>query len=239
MVSSEPEKIYDLDPSEDTSWMLTYGDIITLLMIFFVLMFSSSKLSEEKFDKVAQSINESLNRPGPDPEADPTQAPTVPPLQSAQTLLDQMIKDRDLEMEMETTLTPSGLMIELSSNSFFQSGSADIKPTMIKSLVDLGQIIQDFPTEDYQVDVEGHTDNVPINTVQFPSNWELSALRAVNVAHIFEDNGMPRERIAAIAYSDTKPKKPNTDEAGINIPENQAENRRVVVFVSELDEDVE
>ena len=238
-MSSEPEKIYDSDPSEDTSWMLTYGDIITLLMIFFVLMFSSSKLSEEKFDKVAQSINESLNRPGPDPEADPTQAPTIPPLQSAQTLLDQMIKDRDLETEMETTLTPSGLMIELSSNSFFQSGSADIKPTMIKSLVDLGQIIQDFPTEDYQVDVEGHTDNVPINTVQFPSNWELSALRAVNVAHIFEDNGMPRERIAAIAYADTKPKKPNTDEAGINIPENQAENRRVVVFVSELDEDVE
>ena len=238
-MSSEPEKIYDSDPSEDTSWMLTYGDIITLLMIFFVLMFSSSKLSEEKFDKVAQSINESLNRPGPDPEADPTQAPTIPPLQSAQTLLDQMIKDRDLETEMETTLTPSGLMIELSSNSFFQSGSADIKPTMIKSLVDLGQIIQDFPTEDYQVDVEGHTDNVPINTVQFPSNWELSALRAVNVAHIFEDNGMPRERIAAIAYADTKPKKPNTDEAGINIPENQAENRRVVVFVSELDEEVD
>ena len=63
-MSSEPEKIYDSDPSEDTSWMLTYGDIITLLMIFFVLMFSSSKLSEEKFDKVAQSINESLNRPG-------------------------------------------------------------------------------------------------------------------------------------------------------------------------------
>lgn len=235
-MSSEPEKIYDSDPTEDTSWMLTYGDIITLLMIFFVLMFSSSKLSEEKFDKVAQSINESLNRPGPDPEADPTQAPTIPPLQSAQALLDQMIKDRDLEMEMQTTLTPSGLMIELSSNSFFQSGSADIKPTMIKSLVDLSEIIQDFPTEDYQVDVEGHTDNVPINTIQFPSNWELSALRAVNVAHIFEDNGMPRERIAAIAYADTKPKKPNTDESGINIPENQAENRRVVVFVSELKE---
>ena len=235
-MSSEPEKIYDSDPTEDTSWMLTYGDIITLLMIFFVLMFSSSKLSEEKFDKVAQSINESLNRPGPDPEADPTQAPTIPPLQSAQALLDQMIRDRDLEMEMQTTLTPSGLMIELSSNSFFQSGSADIKPTMIKSLVDLSEIIQDFPTEDYQVDVEGHTDNVPINTIQFPSNWELSALRAVNVAHIFEDNGMPRERIAAIAYADTKPKKPNTDESGINIPENQAENRRVVVFVSELKE---
>ena len=234
---SDPEKIYDSDPSEDTSWMLTYGDTITLLMIFFVLMFSSSKISEEKFDKVAQSIDESLNRPGPDPETDPTQTTAIPPLKRAQTLLDQMIKDRDLELEMETTLTPSGLMIELSSNSFFESGSADIKPTMIRSLEDLSQIIRDFPTEDYQVDVEGHTDNVPISTIQFPSNWELSALRAVNVAHIFEDSGMPRDRIAATAYADTKPKKPNTDEAGINIPENQAENRRVVVFISELAEE--
>ena len=109
-MSSEPEKIYDSDPSEDTIWMLTYGDN-TLLMIFFVLMFSSSKLSEEvrqgsEHQRVAKSS-------GPDPEADPTQAPTVPPLQSAQTLLDQMISDRDLETEMETTLTPSGLMIEL------------------------------------------------------------------------------------------------------------------------------
>ena len=95
--------------------MLTYGDP-TLLMIFFVLMFSSSKISEEKFDKVAQSIDESLNRP--DPETDPTQTPAIPLLKRAQTLLDQMIKDRDLELEMETTLTPSGLMIELSSNSF-------------------------------------------------------------------------------------------------------------------------
>ena len=56
-MAKEPEKIYDSDPSEDTSWMLTYGDIITLLMIFFVLLFSASKVSEEKFEKVAQSIN--------------------------------------------------------------------------------------------------------------------------------------------------------------------------------------
>lgn len=234
-MSTEPEKIYDSDPSEDTSWMLTYGDIITLLMIFFVLMFSSSKLSEEKFDKVAQSINESLNRPGPDPKSDVTQIAEVPPLESAQELLSEMISARDLESEMTASMTPSGLVIELSSNSFFESGSAVIKESMVNTLVDLSEIIQDFPTDDYQVDIEGHTDNVPINTVQFPSNWELSALRAINVAHIFEDTGMPRERIAAIAYADTKPKQPNTDDACNNISENQAGNRRVVVFVTDLD----
>ena len=67
-MNKAPEKIYDSDPTEDTSWLLTYGDIITLLMIFFVLLFSTSKVSQEKFDQVAQSINESLNRPGPDPK---------------------------------------------------------------------------------------------------------------------------------------------------------------------------
>ena len=82
-MAKEPEKIYDSDPSEDTSWMLTYGDIITLLMIFFVLLFSASKVSEEKFEKVAQSINESLNRPGPDPK---TEEPSISALTEAQIL---------------------------------------------------------------------------------------------------------------------------------------------------------
>ena len=233
-MSDDSEKIYDSDPSEDTSWMLTYGDIITLLMIFFVLMYSSSKLSEEKFDKVAQSINESLNRPGPDPKSEVTEVAEVPPLESAQELLDEMISARNLESEMTTSMTPSGLIVELSSGSFFESGSAVIKESMVTTLIDLSEIIQDFPTDDYRVDVEGHTDNVPISTAQFPSNWELSALRAINVAHIFEDTGIPRDRIAAIAYADTKPKKPNTDELGVNIAENQAANRRVVVFVTDL-----
>jgi len=67
-------------------------------------------------------------------------------------------------------MTPSGLVIGLSSSSFFESGSAVIKESMVNTLVDLSGIIQDFPTDDYQVDVEGHTDNVPINTMQFPSN---------------------------------------------------------------------
>lgn len=80
---SNQEEIYDSDPSEDTSWMLTYGDTITLLMIFFVLMFSSSKISEEKFDKVAQSIDESLNRPGPDPKTTNTNAGYSPFKESA------------------------------------------------------------------------------------------------------------------------------------------------------------
>ena len=127
--------------------------------------------------------------------------------------------------------------VSMENKLLFKSGSWTVGAEGRTAIEELGNVLSDNP--DISILIEGHTDNVPISTIQFPSNWELSALRAVNVAHIFEDSGMPRDRIAATAYADTKPKKPNTDEAGINIPENQAENRRVVVFVSELDEEVE
>jgi chemotaxis protein MotB len=227
-MSKAPEKIYDSDPTEDTSWLLTYGDIITLLMIFFVLLFSTSKVSQEKFDQVAQSINESLNRAAPDPKTADT---VLTPLAEAQKILEQLIQKEGLEQQMTTKLTKAGLMIELSSNSFFDSGSADVRPSMFKTLRDLSGVIQNLPTNDYRVEIEGHTDNVPINTVRFPSNWELSALRSIHVLHIFEQTGLPKDSIIATAFAETKPKVANTNAQGVNLPENQAKNRRVVVYI--------
>ena len=233
-MSQQPEKIYDSDPTEDTSWLLTYGDIITLLMIFFVLLFSTSKVSEEKFDKVAQSINESLNRPGPDPKTE--EMSSLPPLVQAKIILEEIIKEKGLEQQMTLDLTRSGLMIELSSNSFYASGSADVRSNMVQSLKELSGVIQNLPAGDYRVEIEGHTDNVPIRTAKFPSNWELSALRSINVLHIFEDTGLAKERISATAFAATKPKAANTDSKGRNIPKNQAMNRRVVVFIKNIED---
>ena len=232
------EQIYDSDPNEDTSWLVTYGDMVTLLMAFFVLMYSASKVSEEKYEQVAQSIAQGFNSPGPDAiveiaSSESTEEVTVlSPLTNAKEMLDQLIEERDLDGEMSTSFTPTGLKIELSSSSFFGSGSADVRESMIPSLIELSEVLQSLPDGDYQVEVEGHTDNVPINTARFPSNWELSSLRAINVAHIFEDTGIRKDRLSAIAYADTRPEAPNTDANGINIPENQAKNRRVVVHVT-------
>ena len=237
------EQIYDSDPNEDTSWLVTYGDMVTLLMAFCVLMYSASKVSEEKYEQVAQSIAQGFNSPGPDAiveiasresaEIESTEEVTMlSPLTNAKEMLDQLIEERDLDGEMSTSFTPTGLKIELSSSSFFGSGSADVRETMVPSLIELSEVLQSLPDGDYQVEVEGHTDNVPINTARFPSNWELSSLRAINVAHIFEDTGIRKDRLSAIAYADTRPEAPNTDANGINIPENQAKNRRVVVHVT-------
>ena len=237
------EQIYDSDPNEDTSWLVTYGDMVTLLMAFFVLMYSASKVSEEKYEQVAQSIAQGFNSPGPDAiveivsgesaDSESTEEGTVlSPLSNAKEMLDQLIEERDLDGEMSTSFTPTGLKIELSSSSFFGSGSADVRESMVPSLIELSEVLQSLPDGDYQVEVEGHTDNVPINTARFPSNWELSSLRAINVAHIFEDTGIQKDRLSAIAYADTRPEAPNTDANGINIPDNQAKNRRVVVHVT-------
>jgi chemotaxis protein MotB len=237
------EQIYDSDPSEDTSWLVTYGDMVTLLMAFFVLMYSASKVSEEKYEQVAQSIAQGFNSPGPDAIVEiasresiesesPEEVTVLSPLTNAKEMLDKLIKERDLTGEMTTSFTPTGLKIELSSSSFFGSGSADVRESMVPSLIELSEVLQSLPDGDYQVEVEGHTDNVPINTARFPSNWELSSLRAINVAHIFEDTGIQKDRLSAIAYADTRPEAPNTDANGINIPENQAKNRRVVVHVT-------
>ena len=107
---------------------------------------------------------------------------------------------------------------------------------MQSSLTDLSGIIQGLGENDYIVEVEGHTDNVPISTARFPSNWELSSLRAVNVAKLLEAVGVKKDQLSAIAYADTRPKQPNLDSGGVAIPENQAMNRRVVVHVKSLSE---
>ena len=237
MSEEEAPPIYDSDPNEDTSWLVTYGDMVTLLMVFFVLMFSASKINEEKYDLVAQSINQGFDSPGPDASTNPTSAASQTvesPLEEAK--FDELIVERNLQGEMSASLSPYGLKIELSSNSLFNSGSADVKGSMRSSLTDLSGIIQGLGEEDYIVEVEGHTDNVPINTAKFPSNWELSSLRAVNVAKLFESVGVQKNQLSAIAYADTRPKQPNLDSNGTAIPENQATNRRVVVHVKSLTE---
>jgi len=89
--------------------------------------------------------------------------------------------------------------------------------------------------KDYQITVEGHTDDTPINTSRFPSNWELSTARASAVVHFFLDQGIPALKLRAAGYADTFPKAPNRDSNGNAIPANQTQNRRVVIKMEKID----
>jgi chemotaxis protein MotB len=125
--------------------------------------------------------------------------------------------------------------VNMSSAAFFPSGSATISADGMAVLADVAQRLKSDELRDYLITVEGHTDDAPISTAQFPSNWELSTARASAVVHFFLDQGIPATKLRAAGYADTFPKLPNRDAVGHPIPENQAQNRRVVIKLEKLD----
>ena len=123
----------------------------------------------------------------------------------------------------------NGVELSLRGAAFFDLASADIKPAGLPLLRDIAATLAGTP---YKVTVEGHTDNLPIESWLYPSNWELSSARASRVARFLIDHGVAREHLRVEGLADTMPVAPNTDEAGRSLPENQAKNRRVVILVS-------
>jgi flagellar motor protein MotB len=125
--------------------------------------------------------------------------------------------------------------LEISSAAFFDSGSAALSKSGESILRDVTVDLKSEKLKDYQITVEGHTDDTPINTPRFPSNWELSTARAAAVVHFFLDQGIPALKLRAAGYADTFPKAPNRDANGSAIPENQTQNRRVVIKMEKID----
>ena len=125
--------------------------------------------------------------------------------------------------------------VEMSSATFFASGSATLSKAGEAVLQDVAARLKSDELRDYLITVEGHTDDAPIATPQFPSNWELSTARASAVVHYFLEQGIAARKLRAAGYADTFPKAPNRDAAGNAIPENQAQNRRVVIKLEKID----
>jgi flagellar motor protein MotB len=125
--------------------------------------------------------------------------------------------------------------LQISSGAFFGSGSAALSNSGRAILKDVAVNIQSDKYKGYQVTVEGHTDDSPIRTIQFPSNWELSTARAAAVVHFFLQQGIPAQKLRAAGYADTFPVSPNRAANGKPIPENQARNRRVVIKLEKIE----
>jgi chemotaxis protein MotB len=127
--------------------------------------------------------------------------------------------------------TTRGLNFEFKSGKMFATSSAELLPEAIPALDRVAQMVSLFGVTNFTIDVEGHTDFTPINTPQYPSNWELSAARATAVVRFLISRSVEPDRLKAVGYADTKPKRPHFDDAGAPIIENQVINRRVVIRV--------
>ncbi len=225
--SSEPQyfyksklKVEDKEGSEE--WLITYSDVVTLLLTLFVLMLSFSKYDVAKYEEIKSEIDKNLIK----------KEKTVTTFNSLRKEMIEIFEQYNLENSVSVKLDPRGLKIQLASNSLYDLGSAKIKPTMFPVLKQIAEAIKKSPIKNYMIEVDGHTDNIPItNSSKYESNWELSANRATNVVKYFIKLGIPPERLRAAGYADTHPLVPNTDADGNPIPENQAKNRRVEIIV--------
>jgi chemotaxis protein MotB len=206
--------------AEEEDWLTTYADAIMLLMAFFIMLVSFSKVDLPAFEEAMAGIKSELGR---------EEAPKRPMFNLGQNLnliLEEVQIGQD---EALTGFDQSGVVIDFDSGSFFKPGSAELLPTAKKILVEIAYELAQSPYDLYFVDVEGHTDDAPINTPQFPSNWELSTARATGVVRFLIEADIQPERLKASGYADVKPKLPNKDLFGEPIPENRKKNRRISI----------
>ena len=145
-------------------------------------------------------------------------------------MINDLINNAAYASKVEVNLMPIGVAVTFKSNVLFTSGKATIKKDIEPILDGLALAIQELP---YSVAVEGHTDDIPISSDEYPSNWELSTARASRVVRYLISEGVSSKRLFASGYADTKARVPNLDEFGRPIDENRAENRRVeIIFLA-------
>jgi len=232
----------DSGPPGAPAWMVTYGDLMSLLLTFFVLLLSFSSIEEEKFEHAVQSLQGALGVlpynltavPSPLPPQDPGgRRPTRERIRQMARELMRFMQVRGFDTEVEMELSDQGVLkINLPSQVLFESGEAVLRPQAVPILTEVAR--QLGAVEGAVIEVHGHTDNVPVSTAAYADNWYLSFDRARTVMMFLVENGeIPFDRIEPTAHADSRPVASN------DTPEGRQENRRVEIFVrGDIDEDV-
>ncbi|MCA1978752.1 MAG: flagellar motor protein MotD [Thiobacillus sp.] len=224
-------------------WLISYADFITLLFAFFVVMYAVSAVNESKYRVLADALGDAFGKSPaaaepPVPNLRPNQ--TLPPDVKQRSLKQQQALEERQHMtevannlleamgplvkegKVRVTQSRRGVTIEINANVLFQPGQAVLEPG---SLGVLRAVARTLAKEPFNLEITGHTDDVPIRSAQFPSNWELSAVRASSVVRLFADNGIDPSRLYAIGREASQPVASNAT------PEGRARNRRVELMI--------
>jgi chemotaxis protein MotB len=220
--------------SNNERWLLTYADMITLLLALFIILFSISTVNKVKFKALARemsggfSATDADNRPPPEKSA----ALDTQSLNALAAALRAYVHQRNLTKNVDVHIEKRGVVVSLRTDSaMFQSGSAVLEPHAGNLIHAIAGFLQTPAQRPRLLKIEGNTDDVPIATPLYPTNWELSTSRAVAVTrHLSEHDGIAPERLAAIGFAEWHPFVPNTTEA------NRLLNRRVDIVVLRLHE---
>lgn len=202
-------------------WLMSYADMLTLLLAFFVLLLSMSHIDMVKYAQVEGGMAKDIGK-----------RESEAPLQKLQADMGELLKGLKVDDNQVSLGTDDrGLVLELDGNTFFDPASAKLKDSQIATLTKMSELLTSSRYNAFQVEIQGHTDDTPVSTAEFPSNWELSSARAAAVVRLFIAKGMNPTRLAAEGFADTHPKVANRDANGNPLPVNQAINRRVTIHV--------
>ncbi len=226
---------------QGSSWIVTFADMMTLILVFFILLYTLSEFEEEAYRELVSSVQildgdgnqvsviDYARNSGRNPE--PLKAvedllglnPSEQVIELMEPVivkeLESMVESSDLAENVELAVNGDQINIQIDGRLLFESGSARLKDEARVVFANLGHMFREYA--DYRVSIRGHTDDRDIETDQFPSNWELSAVRATSVLRFFIQQGIDPERMTATGYADFLPLVDNTT------PENRARNRRV------------
>ena len=236
----------------DEAWLLPYADILTLLLALFIVLFAASEVDNEKFEKISDAFNSELQggtgvldqKDAIENFEDKSQIPQIgeenpsavnqeedskeqdrQELKELQEKIEAYIAEKGLAPRLQTELIDKGLLLKIKEGVLYAPGSADISPESSTIAVEISNLLITDPPR--SILIEGHTDNIPATSEDFPSNWELSSARAINFMKILlENDNLDPKKFSATGYGEYQPIAPN------DTPEGRAENRRVSVLIS-------
>jgi chemotaxis protein MotB len=215
---NQPDALEGAEGESDSNWLVSYADMMTLLMSFFALMFSFSKVDQDAFDKVRNSVAKQFG------------SVVIMPFAELNDKLKKVIADKKLENKVQVVQNGNSISIIFQGSTLFAPGSTDLNLESKDTISDFLDILHDQALT-FPIIVEGHTDDIPISSDRFPSNWELSSDRAALILRMLEAKGFPRQHLQSQGYADTRPVAPNRDDKGNPVPENQSLNRRITIKI--------
>jgi chemotaxis protein MotB len=230
----------DSNSDNHDRWMVSYADFITLLFAFFVVMYALSSINEGKYRVLSNSLVSAFGRiptaqiknevaPSGLPRALPPRTRNNEALRREKEQLTSVARTIQSVMaplvqqgKVRVTQSARGVNVEINASVLFAPGDARLSGESMEALQAVADVLRN---DDHAIQVEGHTDSVPIKNAQFPSNWELSAVRASSVVRLFIDSGIGEKRMTAVGHGPTQPVGPN------DTPEGRLRNRRVSVLI--------
>jgi len=223
-------------------WMTTYGDMMSLLLVFFVLLFSFSTIDANKWKSIVLSFNGGLDSvevvddlpedipvitPIPDEPKNPAQSDEIDDFEQLYKQISEYVKEGKLSGQLDIKKSDTEILIRFRDNVIFDSGKADIRREAQKILGDIAGMLNKYKNQIDMVRIEGHTDNVPMSSPKYPSNWELSTARSVEVLRFFiEKYDFDPLKLSAVGYGEYHPVADNSTAKG------RALNRRVDVVIA-------